>query len=54
MKAAVIIIATLIVLAHPAVAIAVFAAELAACAALGGMIWRARRPRPGRHRRRLA
>jgi hypothetical protein len=55
MKAAVLVLAVLIVLAHPAVAITVLAAELAACAVLGWLIWRARRPRTaGRHRRRAA
>jgi hypothetical protein len=43
-KAAAIILAVLLVLAHPAAAVAVLAVELAACAVLTGIIVRALRP----------
>ena len=54
MKAAAIVFADRLVLAHPAVAVAVLAVELAACAVLAGLICRALRPLSvpaGRHRR---
>ena len=38
MKAAAIVLAVLLVLAHPAVAVAVLGVELAACAVLTGLI----------------
>lgn len=44
MKAAALILAVLLVLAHPAAAVAVVGAELAACGVLGVMICRALRP----------
>ena len=44
MKAAAIILAVLLVVAHPAAAVAVLAVELAACAVLTGLIVRALRP----------
>lgn len=44
MKALVIVLAVLLVVAHPAVAAAVLAAELGVCAALGWLIWRVVRP----------
>jgi hypothetical protein len=44
MKAAALVLAALLVLAHPAVAVAVLGAELAACAVLTGVIVRALRP----------
>jgi hypothetical protein len=51
-KALAIVLAVLLVIAHPAAAAAVVAVELAAIAALGIVIWRAVRPlRRGRHRR---
>jgi hypothetical protein len=43
-KAAAVAIAALLVLAHPAAAVAVLAVELAACAVLTGVIVRALRP----------
>lgn len=52
MKALLITLAVLLILAHPMAVVAVLAAELGACAVLTGLIWRARCPRcPGRHRR---
>lgn len=42
MKAAALILALLLVLAHPPVAATVAVAELAACTMLGWLIWRAR------------
>ncbi len=54
MKAAAIVLAVLLVLAHPAAAVAVLGAELAACAVLTGLIVRALRPLSvpaSRHRR---
>ena len=58
MKALVIILAALLVLPHPvavAAVVVVVGVELAACSALGALIWRAARPHrnpyPGRHRR---
>ena len=54
MKAAALVLAALLVLAHPAAAVAVLAVELAACAALTGLIVRALRPLcvpTGRYRR---
>ena len=54
MKAAAIVLAALLVLAHPAAAVAVLGAELAACAVLAGLIVRALRPiclPADRHRR---
>ena len=53
-KAAAIVLAVLLVLAHPAAAVAVLAVELAACAVLTGLIVRALRPLcvpADRHRR---
>jgi hypothetical protein len=53
-KAAALIIAALLVVAHPAAAVAVLAVELAACAVLTGLIVRALRPLSvpsGRYRR---
>jgi hypothetical protein len=44
MKAAAIVLAVLLVLAHPAAAAAVLGAELAACALMLGLILRALRP----------
>ena len=44
MRAAAIVLAALLVLAHPAAAFAVLAVELAACAVLGCLILRALRP----------
>ena len=44
MKAAALIIAALLVVAHPAVAVAILGAEQAACAVLTGVIVRALRP----------
>jgi hypothetical protein len=43
-KALAIVLAVLLVLAHPAAVAVVLAAELAACAVLGALIWRAIRP----------
>ena len=54
MKAAAIVLAVLLVLAHPAAAVAVLGVELAACAVLAGLILRALRPLcvpAGRYRR---
>jgi hypothetical protein len=51
MKALVIILAAVLVLAHPAAAVAVFGTELAACAVLGALIWRASRFRSCPHQR---
>ena len=54
MKAAALVLAVLLVLAHPATAVAVLGAELAACAVLTGLICRALRPLcvpADRHRR---
>jgi hypothetical protein len=45
-KAAVLILAILLVLAHPAAAAAVVAIELGVCAVLGWYIWRAFRRSP--------
>jgi hypothetical protein len=47
-KALAIILATLL-LAHPAAAAAVLAAELAVCGGVGCLIWRASRLRPYPH-----
>ena len=44
MKAAAIVLAVLLVLAHPAAAVAVLGAELVACAVFTGLIVRALRP----------
>lgn len=44
MRAAALVLAALLVLAHPAAAAAVIGAELAACAVLTGVIVRALRP----------
>ena len=44
MKAVAIVLAVLLVVAHPAAAVAVLGAELAACAVLTGLIVRALRP----------
>lgn len=49
MKAAVLALIVALVLAHPAAAAAVVAAELAGCAVLGWLIWRTVRRYP--HRR---
>lgn len=46
MKALAIILAVLLVLAHPAAAAAVLAAELGVCAVLGWLVWRALRQHP--------
>jgi hypothetical protein len=46
-KAAALVLAALLVLAHPAAAVAVLGAELAACAALCCLIVRALRPLSG-------
>ena len=46
MKAVLIVLAVLLVLAHPTAAAAVLGAELAVCGALGCLIWRASRVRP--------
>ncbi len=54
MKALVIILAVLLVLAHPVALVLVLAAELAACSGLGWLIWRAARYRPCPHHRRAA
>ena len=54
MKAAAIVLAALLVVAHPAAAVAVLAVELAACAVLTTVIVRALSPLcapAGRHRR---
>ncbi|MGH3271724.1 MAG: hypothetical protein ACRDN1_22070 [Trebonia sp.] len=54
MKAAAVILAVILVLAHPAAAVAVLGVELAACAVLTGVIVRALRPLcvpADRHRR---
>lgn len=51
MKALVIVLAVLLVLAHPAAAVAVVGAELSTCCVLGALIWRASRFRPCPHRR---
>jgi hypothetical protein len=53
-KAVALVLAVLLVLAHPAAAVAVLAVELAACAVLTGVIVRALRPLcvpSGRYRR---
>ena len=52
MKALVIILAALLVIAHPAAAAAVLGAELGACTVLAVLIWRARRFRSCPHMRR--
>ena len=44
MKAAALVLAALLMLAHPAAAVAVLGVELAACAVLAGLIVRALRP----------
>jgi len=46
MKAVLIVLAVLLVLAHPAAAAAILAAELAVCGGVGCLIWRASRVRP--------
>jgi hypothetical protein len=43
-KAAALVLVVLLVLAHPAAAVAILGAELAACAVLTGIIVRALRP----------
>ena len=52
MKAALIIAAALLVLAHPMAAAAVAGGELGACTVLAVLIWRARRFRSCPHMRR--
>lgn len=54
MKALAIVLAVLLVIAHPAAAAAVAAAELGACAVLGLVIWRAARSWPRPYARRAA
>jgi hypothetical protein len=43
-KALAVILAVLLMLAHPAAVIAVLGAELAVCSALGWLVWRIVRP----------
>jgi hypothetical protein len=50
-KAAALAAAVLLVIAHPAVVIAVVAAELGVLGVVAAVILRGRRTRPGRHRR---
>lgn len=54
MKAAALILAVLVVIAHPLAAVAVVGAELVVCAALGWRIRRALRFRSCPHLRRTA
>lgn len=45
MKALAVVLAVLLVLAHPAAAAAIVGPELAVCCAVGRLFWRAARPR---------
>lgn len=51
MKAAVIVLAFLLVIAHPAAATTILGAELGVCGALGWLAWRALRRHPYPYRR---